>query len=74
LFLIKKSDEYKSIELKRERILFSPFRGWGIKNGKLLISHRSTVYPCYLPILGEFNRSWPYKACRCKDKKKSLTS
>ena len=40
----------------------------GIKNGKLLTSHRSTIYPCYLPVLGEFNRSWSYKTCRCKDK------
>ena len=40
----------------------------GIKNGKLLTSHRSTIYPCYLPVLGEFNRSWPYKTCRGKDK------
>jgi len=38
----------------------------GHKNGKLLTSHRSTIYPCYLPVLGEFNRSWPYKTCRCK--------
>jgi hypothetical protein len=37
-----------------------------IKNGKLLTSHRSTIYPCYLPILGEFNRSWSYKTCRGK--------
>lgn len=22
--------------------------------GKLLISHRSTAYPCYLPVLGRF--------------------
>jgi hypothetical protein len=29
--------------------------------GKLLISHRSTIYPCYIPVLGEFNRSWSYK-------------
>lgn len=29
--------------------------------GKLLISHRSTIYPCFLPDLGEFNRSWSYK-------------
>ena len=40
----------------------------GIKNGKLLTSHRSTIYPCYLPVLGEFNRSWPYKTCRGKDR------
>ena len=43
-------------------------RVWGIKNGKLLTSHRSTIYPCYLPVLGEFNRSWSYKTCRGKDK------
>ncbi len=51
-----------------------PFRGWGqgIKNGKLLTSHRSTIYPCYLPVLGEFNRSWPYKTCRGKDKEISV--
>jgi hypothetical protein len=30
--------------------------------------HRTatTAYPCYLPVLGEFSRSWPYKTCRCK--------
>ena len=31
------------------------------KVGKLLISHRSTAYPCFLPNLGEFSRSWSYK-------------
>ncbi len=31
------------------------------KRGKLLTSHRSTTYPCYLPILGEFSGSWSYK-------------
>lgn len=40
----------------------------GHKKGKLLTSHRSTIYPCYLPVLGEFNRSWSYKTCRRKDK------
>ncbi len=36
--------------------------------------HRTatTAYPCYLPILGEFSRSWPYKTCRGKDKGKKL--
>ncbi len=29
--------------------------------GKLLTSHRSTAYPCFLPDLGEFSRSWSYK-------------
>ncbi len=28
---------------------------WNLKKkvGKLLISHRSTIYPCYVPILGD---------------------
>ena len=34
---------------------------WAQKKGKLLISHRSTIYPCFLPDLGEFNGSWSYK-------------
>jgi len=25
----------------------------GKKKGKLLTSHRSTIYPCYVPILGD---------------------
>jgi hypothetical protein len=31
--------------------------------------HRTatTTYPCYLPVLGEFSRSWSCKTCRCKD-------
>jgi hypothetical protein len=35
--------------------------------------HRTatTAYPCYLPVLGEFSRSWPYKTCRCKYRNKS---
>ena len=31
------------------------------KRGKPLMSHRSTAYPCFLPDLGEFSRSWSYK-------------
>lgn len=33
--------------------------------------HRTatTAYPCYLPILGEFSRSWSCKTCRCKTKR-----
>jgi len=29
-------------------------------------SHRTatTAYPCYLPVLGEFSRSWSCKTCR----------
>jgi len=26
---------------------------------KLLLSRRSTLYPCCVPTLGEFKRSWP---------------
>jgi len=29
----------------------------------------TTTYPCYLPVLREFSRSWPYKTCRCKYRK-----
>jgi len=34
------------------------------------VSHRSTTYPCYLPVLGEFSRSWSHKdlSLDCKDK------
>lgn len=31
------------------------------KKGKPLMSHRSTTYPCLLPDLGEFSRSWSHK-------------
>ncbi len=37
------------------------FNCFVIKKGKLLMSHRSTTYPCYLPVLGEFSRSWSHK-------------
>jgi len=42
--------------------------------GKLLISHRSTVYPCFIPDLGEFNRSWSYKTYPLQKYKFSLTT
>jgi len=29
-------------------------------------SHRSTTYPCYLPVLGEFSRSWSCWLAGCK--------
>ena len=35
----------------------------------------TTTYPCYLPVLREFSRSWPYKTCqkyKGKQKKTSL--
>ena len=28
----------------------------------------TTAYPCYIPVLGEFSRSWSYKTCRRKCK------
>jgi|GEM_PF-3988131 len=34
---------------------------WTIKKGKPLMSHRSTAYPCFLPDLGEFSRSWSHE-------------
>ena len=32
--------------------------------------HRTatTAYPCCIPALGRFSRSWSCKTCRCKDK------
>ena len=39
---------------------------WEIKMAGYLHRTATTAYPCYLPILGEFSRSWPYKTCRCK--------
>jgi hypothetical protein len=35
--------------------------------------HRTatTAYPCYLPVLGEFSRSWSCKTCRGKNREKS---
>jgi len=38
------------------------------KNGRLLTSHRSTAYPCCIPTLGSFSRSWSYETCRRKSK------
>ncbi len=32
----------------------------------------TTAYPCYLPVLGEFSRSWSYKTCRCEDTKEPV--
>jgi len=37
-----------------------------IKKGRLLTSHRSTTYPCCLPTLGRFGRSWSCKTCRAQ--------
>ena len=33
-------------------------------------SHRTatTTYPCYIPVLGGFSRSWPYKTCQSLQK------
>ena len=28
----------------------------------------ATAYPCCLPALGEFDRSWSYKTCHGKDR------
>ena len=31
------------------------------EKGKLTMSHRSTIYPCCLPTLGEFDRNWSHR-------------
>ncbi len=38
--------------------------------GKLLISHRSTTYPCYLPVLGRFAGAGRIRLTRGKSKEK----
>jgi len=43
--------------------------GLGLKiNKKWQTEHRtaSTAYPCYLPVLGEFSRSWSCRFTGCK--------
>jgi len=37
------------------------------KMAGLLHRTAATTYPCCLPALGEFSRSWPCKTCRGKD-------
>lgn len=47
-----------------------------LESGKYSDSHKkmasylyrtaTTIYPCCIPALGRFNRSWPYKTCRRK--------
>jgi hypothetical protein len=39
---------------------------------KKQVWHRTatTAYPCYLPVLGEFSRSWSYQTYGCKTIKK----
>jgi len=43
-----------------------------IKMAGYLHRTATTAYPCYLPILGEFSRSWSCKTCRRKDKEEQL--
>jgi len=33
------------------------------KRASYLYRTATTVYPCFLPDLGEFDRSWSYKTC-----------
>ncbi len=37
------------------------------KKGKLLISHRSTIYPCYLPVLGDLTGAGRIRLTQCKN-------
>lgn len=34
------------------------------KTASYLHRTATTTYPCYIPVLGEFSRSWSYKTCR----------
>jgi len=42
-----------------------------LRNKKWQTEHRTatTAYPCYLPILGEFSRSWSCRLAGRKDKR-----
>jgi hypothetical protein len=44
--------------------------GTAQKMGKLLISHRSTIYPCFIPDLGEFTGAGRIRLTRHKSIKK----
>ena len=45
-----------------------------IKKGvSYLYRAATTAYPCYLPVLGEFSRSWPYKTYPGRQKYKLLS-
>ena len=45
----------------------NPFRGiGGEKNGRLITSHRSTTYPCYLPVLGDSAGAGRVRPAGCK--------
>jgi len=48
----------------------SPLQGLGGIKKMAGSSHRTatTTYPCCLPALGRFSRSWSCKTCRRKDK------
>ena len=54
---------WKQKRLNTERKIYFISQKNTQKKGKLLTSHRSTAYPCYLPVLGEFSRSWSCKTC-----------
>jgi hypothetical protein len=43
---------------------------WAKKMASYLHRTATTIYPCCIPALGEFNRSWSYKTCRCKIEEK----
>jgi hypothetical protein len=42
---------------------------WAQKMGKLLSSHRSTIYPCYVPILGDLTGAGRERLTRRKNRK-----
>ena len=59
-------DLWKSLEMKRMKGKFSKDRA-EIKKGQTEHRTATTAYPCYLPILGEFSRSWSCRLAGCED-------
>ncbi len=57
----------ESISLRTSKLFFLFFQLFfrtlflSKKVGKLPVSHRSTAYPCCLPTLGGFSRSWSHR-------------
>ncbi len=40
--------------------------GMGIKKWQARYRTATTAYPCYIPVLGEFSRSWSYRLAVAK--------
>ena len=58
--LIKLKTDFLNLEEKKKRRVSYLYRT------------ATTVYPCFIPDLGEFNRSWSYKTYPLQKYKKTL--